>query len=198
MIGAAVHYQKSGETGDGNDTAVVNTEDAFLAYTVDASMEFDGANLYAAFVGANNKALFKDKAANTHASNNTFGLLVQGGFFVNDNWEIFGRYDGIYADKDASKTTNNAQLDPKTFNFLTFGANYYLVPKSHAMKVTADVIVSLNKTYDLRSKNPLATGNGTVPPGFGSGGVLPNTQVGTLGDIGTGETAIQLQFQVLF
>ena len=195
MIGAAVHYQHSGETGDGSDSTVVNTEDAFLAYTVDASFEFDGANLYAAFVGANNKALF---GKGNHASNNTFGAVVQGGFFLNDNWELFGRYDGIFADKSASFTTNNANLDPKSFNFLTLGVNYYLVPKSHAMKVTGDVLIGLNKTYDLRSKDPLASGNGTVPPGFPSGGVLPNTQVGTLGDIGTGETAIQIQFQVLF
>jgi hypothetical protein len=188
MIGGAIHYQGGQNTGDGNDSGANNFTANFLLYTIDAQFEGDGWNVSAAFVGSNT-----DPEAAGDESTSAYGLNVQGGVFVDNSWEIFGRWDAIFADSNADGATN---LDPDNFHFITAGVNYYLIPKKHTMKATFSVIVALNETYDLNNFNVLAGTGGTAPAGTGT--VLPYTAGGILGDIDSGEIGLSAQVQVLF
>jgi hypothetical protein len=133
MIGAALHWQ--------NDSEETNSiADDLLLYTIDASWESDGWNLYAAFLGAN-----VDVDGGGDADQ--YGLVFQGGVFVADDWEIFGRYDVVFGDD---------QLFPNDeFNVVTFGVNYYI--HKHAAKFTADIMFILDETTGA----PAVTSTGT-------------------------------------
>jgi hypothetical protein len=95
LLGGAVHYQKQ-EYG----TLAANELEILLA-TIDASVEFGGANLFAA--------------------------LIYRGFFLNEDWELYGRYE--YADLDM------AGVDDA--NLFTIGVNRYFA--QHGLKWTTDV-----------------------------------------------------------
>jgi hypothetical protein len=187
MVGAAIHYQGGQDTGDGNDAGANTATANFLLYTIDAQVEGDGWNAFAAFVGSNT-----DPEAAGDESTSAYGLLVQAGVFVDNSWELFGRWDSIFADSNA----DGATLDPDAFHFITAGVNYYLIPKKHTMKATFSVIVALNETYDLRNFNVLAGTGGTAPAGTGTS--LPYSAGGILGDIDTGEIGLSAQVQVMF
>lgn len=187
MIGAAVHYQGGQDTGDGTDAGANTATANFLLYTIDAQFEGDGWNAFGAFVGSNT-----DPETAGDESTSAFGLMVQAGVFVDNSWELFGRWDAIFADDNA----DGATLDPDSWHFITAGVNYYLIPKKHTMKATFSVIVALNETYDLRNFNVLAGSGGTAPAGTGT--VLPYTNGGILGDIDTGEIGLTAQVQVMF
>lgn len=188
MVGGAIHFQGGSDTGDGNDAAANTTSANFILYTIDAQIEGDGWNVFAAFIGSNT-----DPQAAGDDSTSAYGIVAQGGLFVDQNWEIFARWDAIFADKNAGGATN---LDPKSFHFLTAGVNYYLIPKKHTMKFTAGVTVALNETYDLQTINVLGGTGGSAPAGTSS--VLPYTGGGILGDIDSGELGLFGQVQVLF
>lgn len=125
MIGGAFHWQHHGDTAAwGSNSQVASGEADVLVYTIDASVEGNGWNLYGAFIGANG-----DIDGGGDIDN--FGFLVQGGFFLSEQFELFGRWDVVLPDDDAP-----GDDDMHTF---TIGGNYYFVPESHAAKFTADV-----------------------------------------------------------
>lgn len=188
VVGAAIMYQGGQNTGDGTDGTLNTGVGSFLLYTIDAQIEGDGWNVFGALIGSH-----MDPDASAEDSTNAFGVVLQGGFFFNDNWEGFVRWDAIFADDNADGAAN---LDPSNFHFLTAGVNYYLIPKKHTMKFTADVVVGLNDTYALRSVIPTSGAGGSDVPG--STPSLPYTNGAILGDIDSGEFGLQLQFQVLF
>lgn len=188
MVGGAVHFQGGQDTGDGNDAGANNSSTNFLLYTIDAQFEGDGWNVYGAFVGSNS-----DPQASGDDSTSAYGLIVQGGVFLDNNWELFGRWDSIFVDSNADGATN---IDPDNFHFITAGVNYYLIPKKHTMKATLSAVVALNETYDLRNLNVLAGTGGSAPAGTGPN--LPYQDGGILGDIDSGEFGISAQVQVLF
>ena len=115
MIGGAVHYQK-GESG----TAAIEEEE--FMWTVDASAEFGGANAFVAIVGRHLDEADVDR----------FGVVVQGGYFLTDDWEIFGRYE--WYDYDTSGMDD--------INIATVGANYYMA--KHNLKWTTDLGFALD------------------------------------------------------
>ncbi len=188
MVGGALHYQGGQNTGDGSDAAANAFTANFLLYTLDAQFEGDGWNVFGAFVGSNT-----DPEAAAEESTSAYGVVVQGGVFIDNSWELFGRWDALFADQKADGATN---LDPDAFHFLTAGVNYYLIPKKHTMKATFSVIVALNETYDLQNFNVLAGTGGTAPAGTGTS--LPYSAGGILGDIDTGEIGLSAQVQVVF
>ena len=116
VIGASVHYQ-DGESG----TGVSETE--VIQYTIDASMEFGGANLYIAGIGSDvdNDGL--------GVSRTEYGVLVQGGVFVTDEWELIGRFE--WGDLDGAGGTQD------DLSILTLGATRYW--NKHGLKWTTDV-----------------------------------------------------------
>jgi hypothetical protein len=114
MVGAAAHYQ------DMEYGTPAGPEVTTLGLTADVSIEFGGANLYGAFVYTD----FDDDAA---LDFNPWGAIVQGGFFLTDDWELFGRFE--WADSDDA-TSEDLMI-------ATIGVNKYW--NKHGLKWTTDV-----------------------------------------------------------
>lgn len=113
LLGGAFHYQ-SAEYG----TAATN-ELEVLGLTLDASLEFGGANLYAAVI-------WTDLDNDNGIDNNPWGFLVQGGIFLTDDVELFGRFE--WGDSD--------DLTSEDLMIATIGFNKYF--SKHQVKWTTD------------------------------------------------------------
>lgn len=186
LIGVAVHAEQTGRTGDGADGTPADSArpgNTLFMYTIDASYESDGWNLFGSFVGSNN-----DPRASGASSTDNFGLVIQGGVFVADQWELFARWDTFWPDKDLA----SPRLRPRSYSAITAGVNYYMFQNSHAAKFTGQLVWNMNKT-----KNLLAAPGGVLP-GFTSGGPVPDTRTGTLGDSKNGELAVMFGVQLLW
>jgi hypothetical protein len=157
LIGGAVHAQSGGDTFGTLD------RDIFL-YTGDVSLKGSGWNAFAAFIGRRTEtpaARFDD-----------FGLVAQGGIFVTEQTELFGRYDLVMPDGDRPFGSD--------FGTVTLGANHYIIPRSHALKFTGDVMLFL----DRQSESASLLG--------------PNTGQGLLASADRGQFVVRLQMQVVF
>jgi len=123
MVGGALHYQSGGDTIGTSDT------DVWMA-TLDGTMEGSGWNVYGAFV-------VSSVDPSVGADFQDMGFLLQGGFFVAPQWELFGRYDITIPDDDRGGNDDN-------FSALTLGVNHYVVPESHVAKATIEFIYFLD------------------------------------------------------
>jgi hypothetical protein len=169
MVGVAGHYQHGGGTGAlGGSTTEVNVAEA----TIDASMEGNGWNAYAAAIYRH----IDPRGSLADGSNlDDFGFLIQGGIFVSPQAELFARWDGVWADKDYLGDDSR-----KLFHEATVGVNYYFSEKSHAAKFTADAIWAFNETED----RPLIQ--------------TPDTAAAILPSSENDQAAVRLQFQLVF
>lgn len=169
LVGAAVNWETAGATNPstGNDPNQID-------YTLDVSCEGAGWNVFAAFLGSH---FDPDSGA---GEQDDFGLVVQGGIFASDQWEVFARYDGLFLDSDTAGPGNK-----KNVHFVTLGTNYYLSRDSHAAKFTGDVVLAFSKTNGLANA-------------VGAGGLVNDTETGLLGSAKSFEPTIRLQFQVMF
>jgi hypothetical protein len=172
MLGVAGHYQQSPNSGFGGDVDRNTFE-----YTVDISLEGDGWNAFAAFVGRHDEF----KSAGSDLDVDDFGVVVQGGYRWSDT-EIFGRWDALIPD-------SNWNLQEDWYHFITVGLNQYYA--GHAAKATLDVCFALNETNDIAGVAEPTAGAGAIS-------VLPNTGIGLLGSNSSGEAVVRLQFQLLF
>lgn len=112
LLGAAIHFQ-NGENG------TPATETDFVAFTADASLEFGGANLFGSVA-------FVDTETGT-VDVSPFAIVLQGGFFITDNWELFGRLE--WADFDV--------VGAEDLSIFTVGATRYFSGQN--AKWTTDV-----------------------------------------------------------
>ncbi|MCA9290762.1 MAG: hypothetical protein KDA25_06515 [Phycisphaerales bacterium] len=87
LLGAAAHYQKD----DFGNSAGPEVER--FTWTVDASAEFDGWNLFGYVVG-------NHLSADGAADSDQFGVVVQGGVYLSEALEVFARYE--WGDDDSS------------------------------------------------------------------------------------------------
>jgi hypothetical protein len=111
MVGVAGVY----ETGGQNANPAGNFNNASVyGLTGDFSWEMGGANLFTSFTWLGN---------NIDGSNNPWAFNVQGGYFVTDDIEVFGRYDYLNYDVDPGA---GLQDDATKFNGITVGANYFM------------------------------------------------------------------------
>lgn len=102
-----------------------------LYHTIDAQWENSGGlGVYGAYVGVLSDQDDVQPGA-TDDSLFDWGFLVQAGYMLNEQWEIFGRYD--YTDIDDDRVTGSSEDD---IHELTVGFNYYV--KGHAAKFTVD------------------------------------------------------------
>ena len=163
-IGGALHFQ------DGPDTPASGGVQQFV-WTVDAQAEGDGWNAFAMVVGASTDV-------DGGADNDDFGWLIQGGVFVSDDWEFFGRFDMV--SPDSSRAADD------DFSTVTVGVNHYL--HGQAAKFT----VELSWYLDDTAGNELVSG---ADPNFGSAVGHAN---GLLVSAEEDQVAISAQFQLLF
>jgi hypothetical protein len=108
---------------------VSNIDAGFLTYTVDASWDFGGANLYGAFTG-NLTGSLPNLGAGNGSAIQSYGVIVQGGYFLTDDMEAFGRYEWY----ETASQGGNQMVAPGTQGplfaqqntILTGGLNWYI------------------------------------------------------------------------
>jgi len=128
LLGAAVNWSKS-EFGTGsnlpppdfNNNEVTNT-----GLTIDATFLASGWSIAGAFV-------YRSLDPQTGASLDQTGFMARGGYFVADDWEIFGQYE--WADADI------AGIDD--LSVITLGVNKYW--DKHNLKWQTDIGIGLNE-----------------------------------------------------
>lgn len=143
MVGGAIHYQSGGDT--------VNTTDATdLAFTVDASMEGNGWNAFAAF----NYNSYDLSSAPDSVNNMSF--QVQGGIFVTADWELVAGWDILMPDDSYGTGQDN------NFSTLRIGTNHYIVPESHALKLSFNLMYFMDTQSECAIAIP-STATGLLP-----------------------------------
>lgn len=164
LLGAAGHYERGefGEDAVFDDT--FGDEYEILLLTGDVSAEFGGFNLYGALVWA-------DISDPDTLDSNPWGFVIQGGFYLNDTWELFGRYE--FADID---DLGGAEDD---INIITVGVNKYFA--GHNAKWTTDVGFSLDSL-----ETGFVTNSATIT------GFRPDE------DENDGQFCVRTQLQILF
>lgn len=116
LVGGAIHWQK-GEFG------TPATEVDLTELTGDVSAEFGGFNLFGSITWADVDP----------GSSNPIGIVVQGGYYLADTWEIYGRFE--WTDQDVPGSED--------FEMLTVGVNKYF--SGHNVKWTTDVGFAFNE-----------------------------------------------------
>ncbi len=194
-IGAGFHYQTAGDTnpsttaGGGNAifTALlgeaVDTMNITL-WTIDAQIEGDGWSVFAAYIGHLLDA--EGVTAGNDLDLTNHGVVVQGSYFMSDQFEAFARYDAIFWD-DVLETAAGAGADG-TSSAITVGGNYYFIPESHAAKFTFDIVHTLDNS--LVGDTVIGAAGGTV-------GSADATTTGLLGSSDS-ETMVRGQMTLVF
>jgi hypothetical protein len=168
LLGAGAWYASRGETNPSSFT-----DQNLCGLSLDANYEADGWRLGGAF-----DWLRED--TDGQPTFDFYGAGVEGGVFVAPQFEIFGRVEHIWLDDDLLTSTDE-------FLFATFGVNHYVVPDSHAFKISADVVLSLDETSALTGFG--ATNQGPVGPG---------SVIGLQGSSEDNEILFRLQVQAVF
>lgn len=120
-VGGGFFWEK-----DAYGSSAVSNEAEQYGFTVDGQVEGDGWSAAAAFIW---------RTTDTDASGDPdeMALVVQGGYFVTDNDELFARW--TYADDDGGD-------DFEEINVITAGWNHYL--SGHDAKLSFDVVYALD------------------------------------------------------
>jgi hypothetical protein len=159
--------------GIGGDWSQAGDGDVWTG-TIDAQWENDKLGVYGAGLVRN---IDEDLIGGSEDITD-WGLLIQAGYMLNTQWELFGRYNVTLFDDELTFAD-----DEDTFNEFTLGLNYYLGPDGsagHRAKITIDL------TY--------------LPEGVpaGSLGLPDSTGIGATGDTsGDDEWMIRTQFQLV-
>jgi hypothetical protein len=125
--------------------------------TADFSAKFSGFSLFASGVWQN-----YDTGAAGSNSFNPWGIVVQGGYSLTEQWEIFARYEEGNANVEETLGTTNAQRAASQYiteggnaSILTIGANYFI---SDNVKFTVDWGINFADNLDLYSSPASDTG----------------------------------------
>lgn len=162
-LGLGAHWQGGGDTNPSNTVA---TDRRILQITADAQLEGSGWNAFA----SGTYRVLDLRGMDTF---DDFGFLVQGGIFVSEQAELFGRWDAVMPDSDRGANDD-------MFNTVTVGANYYVSPKSHVAKITADLLYFIDAQADSAS---LISASSSTP---------------LLASSDDGQFSVRLQFQLVF
>lgn len=152
LLGAAFDYEQGARVNN----VVGSRAPDILKWTVDASAEIAGWNLFAAVVG---QQFSSSDAALDDASQ--LGVVAQVGYFVvPDKFEVFGRYEYIDFDGTAYRHNGNTASGPTAaddLSIITVGGNYYL--RGNNLKLSLDVIYALDAVPQANTgQGLLATG----------------------------------------
>jgi hypothetical protein len=141
MAGVAVLYQRSNGNGFFGQNGLTNGNKVF-GITGDFTWDFGGASLFASGVWVQNKPKNGDKTS-------PWGVTVQGGYFVTEDAELFGRYEFLNYN---IKNAGGQNVDK--YNGVTFGVNYFF---AKGVKFTTDFSWNLKS---LSGANSFAALNG--------------------------------------
>ena len=136
MLGAGFNWQHGGNQNSNSVTGGVgsgNTDAGFLTYTADASWDLGGANLYGAFFGNMTGSLPVETPVGASANGSSiqsYGALVQGGYFISDNTELFGSWQWYETVNQGSNNPitvgSNNVFNAQMNNIFSAGLNIYL------------------------------------------------------------------------
>ena len=154
MLGAGFNWQHGGNQntdvlGDNNGVGSANTDAGFFTYTADASWDLGGANLYGAFFGNFTSSLPEQTLAGVPQGNGnsiqSYGALIQGGYFISDNTEVFGSWQWYETANQGGNnpitTGSNNVFNAQMNNIYTAGVNVYLTKN---VKFTFDAGWAMN------------------------------------------------------
>jgi predicted porin len=145
MVGVAGFYQSYNDA-----LSALNAGDSNVGgATADITWNFGGASIFASFVWENSS---RPGAGGGNA--NPWGFNVQAGYFLNDDIEVFGRYD--YAN-GFDYGGNGYEGESTNLSVITVGVNYFL---SDNVRLTADFGWSFN---DIGALFGNATSTGFAP-----------------------------------
>jgi len=146
-LGAGVLYQFTGQSNPGQYTppflAATAESTQVVTWTLDYQYEGDGWNFFAAYYGQFVDFVFEVGRLDPWHN----ALVFQGGWFINDDIELYGRFETFWIDKDF----RNGFGVPDGFihRILTLGATRYLLPESHAAKISADISYAFDSLFVL-------------------------------------------------
>jgi hypothetical protein len=132
MLGLSGMYQKY------NEGTVYGRANASLVsgITGDITVNFGGASLFAYAVWENGQNARRTLTNEPLGDSNPWGFLVQGGYFLADDFEVFGRYEyGVLG-------TSRPSYPNDELNMLTVGFNWFL--KKNDLKFTLDWGINLD------------------------------------------------------
>jgi hypothetical protein len=140
MFGAAVMYQRANNNvGLGIDNVgfgnAAGTKE--FGVTADFTWDFGGASLFASAVWKNIKGKYNvDGLGSASNTTNPWGVTIQGGYFVSEDVELFGRYDYAKLDNAAEELgLGIPDLTTAKYNGVTLGFNYFF---AKGVKFTTD------------------------------------------------------------
>lgn len=161
ILGGYFHVQQNAEQPGSDDTTIIQAGVDFL---------MDNSNGWNFFGAGHLASVDQDSAADELLH---LGLVLQGGYFVSDNTEVFGSFDMVIPDDDAGGTS-----DP--FNTITVGVNHFPFQGSQAVKLSGGVSIFIDATTET------------------GGLVMQNTDAGLLTDSEGGQVTVMGQAQVTF
>tara|TARA_R110002072_G_scaffold42064_10_gene117888 strand:+ start:17857 stop:19323 length:1467 start_codon:yes stop_codon:yes gene_type:complete len=182
-FGAGLLYQFHGQTNPGGQVPGFVGLDAestqAFTWTLDYQHEGDGWNFFAAYVG---------QWVDWEFDRTTLGILqnafvFQGGYFLTDRVEVFGRFETFWVDK----LFRNGFGTPDGYihRFATVGVNRYILPESHAAKLTFDASYSFDSTF-------------AITVGADDTLVLPDPSVTGFMGLTPHEFVLRAQLQIMF
>ena len=138
QIAAAYNWQRGGSNNKVNGDFVGNSDGVNLSYTADFNARFSGASFFAAFLG-NTFYSRPDGAAPV----NSYGAVVQGGYFVSEDVELAARWEWLNVSGGTTNINagpnpgNSSAINAQHFSIYTVGANYYI--SKNEIKLNGDV-----------------------------------------------------------
>ena len=169
MIGAAIMGQKYGENAEGIDVGPVSygldgTE--VMGFTVDATAKFGGFSLFGSFVYQSYKAGSGFDLTGVGGNNfdgdkwNPWAVVVQAGYSLNDEWELFARWtegngDGFDVGDENLAAAFNLGAEGGNPSIITVGANYFI---NDNVKFTVDWGINMADNMSIFAGNEASTG----------------------------------------
>ena len=144
MVGLAGMGQKYGEQSAFDGLKV-------MGFTADISAKFAGFSLFASYVWQSYDASDINAALEDYEP---WGMVVQAGYSLNDEWELFARYEDGNANGTPGNLFNFGAEDGNP-SILTLGANYFI---NDNVKFTVDWGINFADQMDLFSQEPSNTG----------------------------------------
>ena len=109
---------------DDNDAITGGNGDTQWLLSLDASMDFGGWNLFGSItIGDDSQNAF---GAIPNDDGNQWGWMVQGGYYLTDDIELFGRFEWL---------DPRTALDNDNIEILTVGANWYLAGQNAKLSI---------------------------------------------------------------
>jgi hypothetical protein len=138
LLNAWFNWQRGGQQSNGNFAGSNNVplngnaDGTFFTWSVDASWNLGGANLFGYFV-MNTAYSIPASTTNPGGTINSYGAVVQGGYFILNDIELFGRWEWMgtqnrgFNDIPNGTTTGSANVfNAGRTNVFTVGFNWFL------------------------------------------------------------------------